>query len=80
MKSVTNRPKSFGWANILNINDSHGNTRSLFNDYGQHMTAEVKLHARNQWTNQHTRDAQNAEMLYHFLFKSLEESLKQQYC
>ena len=26
--------------------------------------------------NQHTRDAQNAEMLYHFLFKSLDESFK----
>ena len=26
--------------------------------------------------NQHTRDAQNAEMLYHFLFKSLDENFK----
>ena len=32
--------------------------------------------ARNQWTNQHTRDAQNAEMLYHFLFESLDENFK----
>ena len=76
MKIVANQAKSFGWANILNSNDSHGNTRSLPNDYGQLMTAEVKLHARNQWTNQHTRDAQNAEMLYHFLFESLDESFK----
>ena len=45
-------------------------------DYGQLTTAEVKTHAQNQWTNQHTRDAQNAEMLYHFLFESLEENFK----
>ena len=45
MKSVTNRAKRFGWTNILNINNSHGNTRSLINDYGQLMTAEVKMHA-----------------------------------
>ena len=44
MKSITNQAKSFGWVNILNINDSHGNTRSLLNDYGQLTTAEVKLH------------------------------------
>ena len=76
MTSFANWAKSFGWANILNINDSNGNTRSLLNDYGQLMTAEVQMHARNQWTNQHTRGAQNAEMLYHFLFKSLDESFK----
>ena len=76
MKSVANQAKSFGWANILNINDSHGNTRRLLNNYGQLMTAEVKLHAEKQWTNQHTTDAQNAEMLYHFLFKSFDESFK----
>ena len=33
-KSVTNWAKSFGCANILNINDSNGNTRSLLNNYG----------------------------------------------
>ena len=76
MKRVANQAKSFGWANILNIDDSNGNTRSLHNDYRQLMTAEVKMHACNQWMNQHTRDAQNAEMLYHFLFESLDESFK----
>ena len=76
MKSIANWAKSFGWANMLNINDSHRNTRNLLNNYGQLMTAEVKLHAQKQWTYQHTRDAQNAEMLYHFLFKSLDESFK----
>ena len=34
------------------------------------------MHARNQWTNQHMRDTQNAEMLYPLLFKSLDESFK----
>ena len=34
------------------------------------------MHAQNQWTNQHTRDAQNTEMLYHFLFESLDENFK----
>ena len=76
MKSVANRAKSFGWDNILNIIDSHGNTGSLLYDYGQLITAEVKMHAQNQWMNQHTRDAQNAEMLYHFLFESLDENFK----
>ena len=45
-------------------------------DYGQLTTAEVKTHAQNQWMNQHRRDAQNAEMLYHFLFKSLFKTFK----
>ena len=45
MRSVTNWAKSFGWANILNINYSHGNTRSLLNDYRQLTTSEVKMHA-----------------------------------
>ena len=45
-------------------------------DYRQLTTAEVKTHAQNQWTNQHTRDAQNTEMLYHFLFESLDENFK----
>ena len=76
MKSVANRAKSFGWDNILNIIDSHGNTRSLLHDYRQLTTAEVKTHAQSQCTNQHTRDAQNAEMLYHFLFESLDENFK----
>ena len=76
MKSVANQAKSFGWDNILNIIDSHRNTRSLLYDYRQLTTAEVKTHAQNQWTNQHTRDAQNTEMLYHFLFESLDENFK----
>ena len=76
MKSIANRAKSFGWDNILNIIDSHRNTRSLLYDYGQLTKEEVKTHARNQWTNQHTRDAQNTEMLYHFLFESLDENFK----
>ena len=76
MKSIANRAKSFGWDNILNIIDSHGNTKSLLYDYGQLTTEEVRTHARNQWTNQHTRDAQNTEMLYHFLFEPLDENFK----
>ena len=76
MKSIANQAKSFGWVNILNINDSNGITRSLLNDYGQLTTAEVKMHARNQWMNQHMWDAQNAELLYHFLFESLDKSFK----
>ena len=76
MKSVANRAKRFGWDNILNIIDSHGNTRSLLYDYRQLTTAEVKTHAQSQWTSQHTRDAQNAEMLYHFLFESIDENFK----
>ena len=45
-------------------------------DYGQLTTEEVKMHAQNQWTNQHTRDAQNAEMLYHFLFELVDDNFK----
>ena len=76
MKIVANRAKCFGRANILNINGSNGITRSLPIDYRQLTTAEVKMHVRNQWTNQHTKDTQNAKMLYHFLFESLDESFK----
>ena len=76
MKSIANRAKSLGWDNILNIIDSHGNKRSLLYDYGQLATAEVRMHAQSQWTNQHTRDAQNEEMLYHLFFKSLDENFK----
>ena len=75
MKSIANRAKSFGWDNILNIIDSHGNTKSLLYNYGQLTTEEVRTHARNQWTNQHTRGAQNTEMLYHFLFKPQDEKV-----
>ena len=32
---------------------------------------EVKSHAQANWTNQPSRDAQNSEMMYHFLFESL---------
>ena len=45
MKSIANWAKSCGWANILNTTNSDGNIRSLLNDYGQLMTAEVKMHA-----------------------------------
>ena len=76
MKSIAYRAKSFGWDNVLNIINFHRNTRSLLYDYGQLTTAEVKTHAQNQWTNQHARDAQNSEMLYHFLFESLDENFK----
>ena len=62
--------------NILNIIDSQGNTRSFLYNYGQLSTEEVRTQSRNQWTNQHTRDAQNTEMLYHFLFESLDENFK----
>ena len=75
MTSVANRAKSFRWNNILNIIDSHGNTRSLHHDYRQLTTEEVRMHARYQWINQHTKDAQNAE-IYHFLFESLDENFK----
>ena len=34
------------------------------------------MHARTQWTSQHTGDAQNAEMLYHFLFESLDDNFE----
>ena len=44
MKSIANWAKSFGGNNILNIIDSHRNTRSLLYDYGQLTTAEVKVH------------------------------------
>ena len=37
---------------------------------------EVKNHAQTNWTSQFTRDAQNSEMMYHFLFKSLDDSFK----
>ena len=76
MKSVSNQAKSFGRNNILNIIDSHGNTKSLLYNYGQLTTPEVKMHASNQWTNQHSRDAKNTEMLYHFIFESLDVNYK----
>ena len=44
MKSIANQAKSFGWTNILNIINSHGNTRSLLHNYGQLTTGEVKMH------------------------------------
>ena len=31
---------------------------------------------KTNWTNQPTRDAQNLEMMYHFLFESLDDSFK----
>ena len=37
---------------------------------------EVKSNAQANWTNQPSMDAQNSEMMYHFLFKSLGDSFK----
>ena len=76
MNSVLNRAKNFGWSNILNINDSGQTTRNLLNEYGQLTMEEVKNHAQTNWTNQPMRDAQNSEMMYHFLFESLDDSFK----
>ena len=53
-----------------------GTTRNLLNEYGQLTSGEVKHHAQTNWTNQPMRDAQNSEMMYHFLFESLDDSFK----
>ena len=76
MNSILNRAKNFGWCNILNIDDSGRTTRNVLNEYGQLTAEEVKNHAQTNWTNQPTRDAQNLEMMYHLLFKSLDDSFK----
>ena len=76
MNSVSNRAKNFGWHNILSISDANGATRNLINKYGQLTTEEVMSHAQNNWTNQPSRDAQNSEMMHHFLFESLGDSFK----
>ena len=74
MHSHMNRAKNFRWSNILNIDDSSRTTRNLLNEYGQLTMEELKNHAQTYWTNQPMRDAQNLEMMYHFLFKSLDVS------
>ena len=76
MNRVLNRAKNFGWSNILYINDSSGTNRNLLNKHGQLTTEEVKNHAQTSWSNQPMRYTQNSEMLYHFLFKSLDDCFK----
>ena len=76
MNSISNRAKNLGWHNILSTSDSNRTTRNLINKYCQLTTEEVKSHAQANWTNQPSRDAQNSEMMYHLLFKSLGDSFK----
>ena len=80
MKSVANRAKSFGWDNILNIIDSHRNTKSLLYDYGQLTTEEVKMHAQNQRTNQPTRDERMQKCYTIFCSNRWMKTSRQWYC
>ena len=74
LQSVSNHAKNFGWNNILHINDSLGTTQNLLNEYGLLTIENIQNYANTNWINQHVHDAQNLEMLYHFLFESLEDS------
>lgn len=49
---------------------------NLLTTHGQITLGEVRVHATTNWHGQQTRNAQNAEMLYHFLYGSLVETFK----
>ena len=76
LQSVSNCAKNFGWNNILHIEDSLRTTRNLLNEYGLLTIKSIQNFAKTNWINQHVLDAPNSEMLYHFLFESLEDSFK----
>ena len=65
LASITSRARQFGWNTILAI-PVDTNTRELLTDYGRINMDDISNHATT-YTGTQTREAQNSEMLYHFL-------------
>ena len=68
LASITSQARQFGWNMILAI-PVDTNTRELLTDYGRINMANISNHAT-AYTGMQTREAQNSEMLYHFLMNS----------
>ena len=69
LASVTSRARQFRWNSILAIPVGM-NTRELLTDYNRISMDKINGHATT-YTGTQTREAQNSEMLYHFLMNSV---------
>ena len=69
LASITSRAQQFGWNSILAI-PVGSKPRELLTDYGRINMDKINGHATT-YTGMQTREAQNSEMLYHFLMNSV---------
>ena len=69
LASVTSQARQFRWNSILAI-PVGTDTRELLTVYGRISMVEINSHATT-YTGTQTREAQNSEMLYHFLMNSV---------
>jgi hypothetical protein len=77
LDSVGERVASYGWSDVINVNDS-GNppvVRNLLSEYGMLSIQDCRTAAMTYF-NQQTRQAQNSVMLYQFLSSSLTEEAR----
>lgn len=75
LASVTDRSRRFGWSTLLTVPDATATDRNLITEYGLVTMAEVRAKALT-YSGQQTREAQNSDMLYHFLMESLAVTFK----
>ena len=69
LANITSQAQQFRWNSILAI-PVDTNTRELLTDYGRINMDNINSHATT-YTGMQTREAQNSEMLYHFLMNSV---------
>ena len=69
LASVKSRARQFRWNSILTIPVAM-DMRELLTDYGRISMVKINSHAM-AYTGTQTREAQNSEMLYHFLMNSV---------
>jgi hypothetical protein len=75
LANTQERSRRFGWSTTLTIPDANNANRNLITEYGQVTMQEVMARAQ-QYIGQPTRDAQNSDMLYHYIMNSLTDSFK----
>ncbi|KAL7559272.1 hypothetical protein ACA910_014622 [Epithemia clementina (nom. ined.)] len=75
LANVSNRARRFGWHDILTVPDDGSTNRNLIQDYGLVSMTNVQTRAQ-QYVGTPSRNAQNADMMYHFLIDSLESAYK----
>ncbi|KAL7559545.1 hypothetical protein ACA910_005174 [Epithemia clementina (nom. ined.)] len=71
LAQVKNKSRLYGWVPILNVADNQGILRDLLTSYGMMSLKNVQAHATANYVGQQSRDMQNSEMMYHFIFDSL---------
>ena len=70
LATVQDQALNFGWSDILTIPDNNGVNHNIIQEYGSLTMLNVPFHTT-AYVGQLTRQAQNMQMLYHFIIKSL---------